>query len=198
MHQGEAGRGQFAILALGVALCVGAVALIASFVGDSHPEETIAKLGYTALALTIFGPCAAAGLFLVARRGRLAPFGYLTSAIAILGFVAVTVRLLEGLSIFYGGSAELQAIALALTLTMAQASLALACDRSDDPLMLRLVTLGTVVVILGLGVLGALEAAFDSLRLSDEFFGVLFTLYLLGAALLILFRLGERFIKSRV
>ena len=89
MHQGEAGRWQFAVLALGVALCIGAIVLIASFVGDSHPEETIAKLGYTAAALTIFGPCAVAGLFLVARRRNLAPFGYLTATIAVLGFVEI-------------------------------------------------------------------------------------------------------------
>jgi hypothetical protein len=191
MRQGRAGRVQFAVLALGVALCVGAVVLIVSFVGDSHPEETIAKLGYTALMVTIFGPCAVAGLFLVARRPRRAPFGYLTAAISMLGFAAVTVRIIEGFSIFSGGSVVPQAIAVFLTLTLAQASLALAFDRSDDPLPLRLVTLGTVVVILGLGVLGALEVAVDSFRPSDEFFGVLFTLYLLGAALLVLYRLAE-------
>lgn len=50
----------------------------------------------------------------------------------MLGFAAVTVRLIEGASVIYGGSVP-----------------------------------------------------------SDEFFGVLFTLYLLGAALLVLFRLGE-------
>lgn len=197
MDQGEAARWQFAVLVLGVALCIGATVLIASFVGDPHPEETIAKLGYTAAALTIFGPCAVAGLFLVARRRDRTPFGYLTAAIAMLGFVAVAVRLTEGMSIFFGDSAELQEIALVLTLTLAQASLALAYDRSDDPLPLRLVTLGTVVVILGLGVLGALVAAFDSFRPSDEIFGVLFTLYLLGAALLVLFRLTEWLFRVR-
>lgn len=198
MHQGEDSRWQFAVLALAVALCVGAVVLITSFLGDPHPEEAIAKLGYTAGALTIFGPCAVAGLFLVARRRHRAPFGYLTTAIATLGFIAVTVRLTEGMSIFFGGSVALQAIALILTLTLAQASLALAYDRSDDPPPLRLVTLGTVVVILGLGVLGALVAAFDSFRPSDEIFGVLFTLYLLGAALLVLFRLAEWLIRIRL
>lgn len=198
MQQGEAGRWQFAVLAVGVALCVGAVVLIASFLGDSHPEETIAKLGYTVAALAIFGPCAVAGLFLVARRHHRAPFGYLTATIAVLGFIAVTVRLIEGFSIFLGGSVTLQAIAFVLTLTLAQASLALAYDRSDDPLPLRLVTLGTVVIILALGVLGALVAAFDRFRPSDEIFGVLFTLYLLGAALLVLFRLTQWLIGIRL
>ncbi|HXF31147.1 MAG TPA: hypothetical protein VN522_06470 [Solirubrobacterales bacterium] len=198
MYRGETGRWQFAVLALGMALCLGAVALIASFLGDSHPEETIAELGYTAAALTVFGPCAVAGLFLVARRSNRAPFGYLTAAIAMLGFVAVTVRLIEGMSTFYGDSPELQVIALVLTLTLAQASLALAYDRSDDPLALRLVTLVTVVVILGLGVLGALVAAFDSFRPSVEIFGVLFTLFLLGAALLVLFRLTDWLFRDRL
>ena len=55
---------------------------------------------------------------------------------------------------------------------------------------MQLATLGSIVVILGLGVLGALEIVAQDIRLSDELFGVLFTLYLLGAALLILFRLA--------
>jgi hypothetical protein len=191
MHQGEAGRWRLAGLAPAVALCVGAIVVIASFLGDSHPEETIAKLGYTTGALAIFGPCAVAGLFLVARRRNRAPFGYLTAAIAMLGFVAVAVRVIEGLSVFFGGSVALQLIALVLTLALAQASLALAYDRSEDPPPVRLVTLGTIVLILALGVLGALVAAFDSFRPSDKIFGVLFTLYLLGVALLVLFRVTE-------
>ena len=44
--------------------------LIASFLGDAHPEETIGKLGYIVLTLTIFGPCAATGLFLGSRDDR--------------------------------------------------------------------------------------------------------------------------------
>ncbi|HYC80794.1 MAG TPA: VOC family protein [Solirubrobacterales bacterium] len=175
-------------MAVGAALCVAAGVLIASFVGDPHPEETIAKLGYTAMALSVFGPCAVAGLLLVARRPRWAPFGYLTAAITLLGFAAITVRIIEG-DLPFGASVELQVIGLVLTLALSQASLALASDRSDDPLLLRLVTLATIVVVLGLGVLGALEAAVDSVRLSDQLYGVLFTLYLLGAALLVLFRL---------
>jgi hypothetical protein len=191
MHQGEAGgRRQFAVLTVGVALCIGAVVLIASFLGDSHPEETIAKLGYAAGSLALFAPSAVAGLFLVARRPGWAPFGYLTAAIAVLGFITVVVRLIESTSIFFG-SVELQTIAFVLTLALAQASLALAYVRGDDPLPVRLATLGMVVIILGLGVLGALVAAFDGFRPSDELFGVLFTLYLLGAALLVLFRVTE-------
>lgn len=202
MRQGEVGRGSIPVLALiiGAALCVGAGILIASFLGDSHPEQTIAELGYTTVALTIFGPCAIAGLFLVAQRPRWWPFGYLTAVIAVLGFVAIAVRLFEWDSLLYGGDFKLQGIGLILTLTLSQASLVLAYDRDDDPLPLRLITLASVVLILGLGVLGALEITVDSLRLADELFGVLFTLYLLGAALLVLFRLaawgGRRAVAS--
>jgi catechol 2,3-dioxygenase-like lactoylglutathione lyase family enzyme len=185
------GRSSVAVLmlVLGAALCVGAGVLIASFIDDSHREETIGKLGYTTLALSIFGPCAAVGLLLVARRPRLAPFGLLTTAIALLGFVAIAVRIIEGGSLFFGEPVDLQVIGLLLTLALAQASLALAYERGDDPPPLRLITFGTIALILGLGVLGTLEVLFDGVRLSDELYGVLFTLYLLGAALLLLFRL---------
>lgn len=189
MRQREADQGVPVLwLVLGAALCVGAGVLIATIVGGSHPE-TILKLGYATQALVIFGPCAAVGLFLVAHRPRRAPFGFLTAVLAVLGFAALAVRAIEGTSALFGDASDLQVIGVYLGLAFAQASLALAFDRSDDPLPVRVATFGAIVVVLGLGVLGVLEVAFDGIELSAELFGVLFTLFLLGAALLVLFRL---------
>jgi len=184
MRQGETGQGEFSILVLvvGAVLCIGAGVLIVSFLGDSHPEEVTGQLGFTALSLAIFGPCAAAGLQLAQRRPRLAPLGLLIAAIAVLTFAAFTIRAFEeGLTFFLVGW-ELQFVGLALTL-------ALAYDSNDDPPWLRLVALGTILSILALGVLIALQVVFHDFRPSAGLYGVLATFNLLGAALLVLFRL---------
>jgi len=191
MRQGETGQGEFSILVLvvGAVLCIGAGVLIVSFLGDSHPEEVTGQLGFTALSLAIFGPCAAAGLQLAQRRPRLAPLGLLIAAIAVLTFAAFTIRAFEeGLTFFLVGW-ELQFVGLALTLALAEVALVLAYDSNDDPPWLRLVALGTILSILALGVLIALQVVFHDFRPSAGLYGVLATLNLLGAALLVLFRL---------
>jgi len=106
----------------------------------------------------------------------------LIAAIAVLTFAAFTIRAFEeGLTFFLVGW-ELQFVGLALTL-------ALAYDSNDDPPWLRLVALGTILSILALGVLIALQVVFHDFRPSAGLYGVLATLNLLGAALLVLFRL---------
>lgn len=70
---------------------------------------------------------------------RLAPFGFLTVAIALLTFVAFAIRIGEKRSPFTDDY-ELQAVGLILTLTLTQAALALAYDRDDDPLLIELIS----------------------------------------------------------
>lgn len=192
MLQGRVGADRISVLALclGAVLCAGAVVLIIEIVGDPHPETLVGKIGFTAFFLTVFGPCAATGLHLAERRPGLRLVGLLITAIALLSFAAVAIRTFEEGPTIFSVAWELQAIGLALTLALAQVALALAYDCGEDPLGLRLVTLGTSVSILALGGLSALEVAVEDVRLSAGFFGVLISLYLLGAALLALFRLA--------
>ena len=190
MRQRETGRGHFVALVLGGALCVGAAILIAHLVGDSDVTGAVSQVVYTALALTIYGACAAAGLHLVERRPRLAACGYLTTAIALLGFAAVAIQIADEGG-FLGADSHLQGVGFALTLTLAQAAIVLAYDRRDDPTVLRLASAGTIISILALGVLGALVFADNDISISEELVGVVATLYLLGAALVVLFRLAE-------
>lgn len=192
MRKGQFGPGRFAVLAIAAVLCAGGGVLIAQIVGSSEEDiaGTASKVLYTTLALTVFGACAAVGLLLTERRSRWAPFGFLTTAVALAGFGLMAYRILDGFNLYEGGDTTLQGIGLILTLTLTQAALAIAYDGAADPLPLRLLTLGTVVSILSLGVLGALAVAIDDFRPSDNLTAVLATLYLLGAALLVLFHLA--------
>jgi hypothetical protein len=188
-------QGRAAALVLAAALVVGAIVLIVKIAGASHFDTRAAAdaFGFT-LVLTIFGPCAAAGLHLAERRPRLAWLGYLTAAVALFGFATIVVRVVEGV-LYLGGDLELQAVATAATLASAQISLVAAYDRDDDPLPVRLVSAGTVVAILVLG--GAsIYDVFASRSPSDKLFGIVATLYLLGVALLLLLH-GSEWIRRR-
>jgi catechol 2,3-dioxygenase-like lactoylglutathione lyase family enzyme len=192
MRQGETdpGRLRVLVLVLAGALCVGAAVLIVKVAGKSGIDLTGVRLIYIALALAVFSVNAMAGVHLAQRRQRWAPLGYLTAAVAVVGFAAFVVYLLDQ-SISIGSNGQLQAVLLAATLALAQISLVLAYDSAEDPLAVRLVSLGTVLVILVLGVLVAIEAAASSSDLiSPKTFAIVATLYLLGAALTVLFRLA--------
>jgi catechol 2,3-dioxygenase-like lactoylglutathione lyase family enzyme len=192
MRERESGQGRptVLVLVLAAALCAGAVVLIVKIAGKSGIDLTGVRLIYIALALAVFSVNAMAGLHLAQRRQRWAPLGYLTAAVAVVGFAAFVVYLLDQ-SISIGSNGQLQAVLLAATLALAQISLVLAYDSAEHPLAVRLVSLGTVLVILVLGVLVAIEAAdSDSDPISPKTFSIVATLYLLGVALTVLFRLA--------
>ncbi|HEY2715022.1 MAG TPA: VOC family protein [Solirubrobacterales bacterium] len=188
MRRREAGEGRIVVLALAAALCVGAAVLIVKVAGGS--ELTAARVLYIAVALIVYGASAATGLHLAERRPRLAPVGYLTTLVGLLAFALFVWRVLDE-AFLLGGDTELPAIGLALALTMGQASLVAAYDRPEDPVYLRGASAGTILIVVGLGVLAALDVALDGLSVSPEVYGVMATLYLLGAALVVLFRLDE-------
>jgi catechol 2,3-dioxygenase-like lactoylglutathione lyase family enzyme len=187
MSDRERGLNRLAVLGLAAALCVGAAVLIVKVVG-AGADLTTGRILYSAAGLAVLGPAMAAGLHLAERRPRLTALGCLTTAVGLAAFVVVVVELVSG-GVF--DATVWPVIGLALALALAQASLALAYDCADDPPLLRLVTLGTIVAVLVLGVLVALKAGFDSISISPEAFGVVATLYLLGAALTVLLRLAE-------
>ncbi|HEY1855629.1 MAG TPA: VOC family protein [Solirubrobacterales bacterium] len=187
MGDRESVRGRLAVLGLAGALCVGAAVLIVKILGGS--DLTSGNWIYVAAALTVFGSSAATGLHLAERRPQLAPFGYLTTVVGVLGFAVVAYRIFDD-GFFLGGDSTLPAIGLALTLALGQASLALAYDRTEDPPYQRLATAATILSILGLGVLAALDVAVDGFYVSAKVYGVLATLYLLGVALTVLLRLA--------
>jgi catechol 2,3-dioxygenase-like lactoylglutathione lyase family enzyme len=188
MRQGEADGGRIAVLVVAGALCVGAAVLIANVAGGSHFGETTFKLIYVALGLALFGANAAAGMLLAARRPRLAGLGYLTASVAALTFVLVVIKILDE-SFFLGGDWELQGVGAACTVALAQISIVLAFDRSDDPPAMRLLTTGTVLVIVVVAVFAAVEVVERGSTVAPKTFAVLATLYLLAAALTLLFRL---------
>lgn len=92
-------------------------------------------------------------------------------------------------SFFLAGDWELQGIGAACTLALAQISIVLAFDRSDDPPALRLLTTGMVLVIIVFAAFVTVELVGRSATISLKTFAVLATLYLLGAALIVLSRL---------
>jgi catechol 2,3-dioxygenase-like lactoylglutathione lyase family enzyme len=170
-------------------LCVGAVVVIVKIAGESGFGLTSVRLIYCAVALLIFSTNAIAGLHLAQRRPRLAPLGYLTAAVSLVGFAVFVVYLIDQ-SLAVGSSGTFQAVLLAATLALAQISLVLAYQRPDDPPPVRLVTLGALVVIVVAGVLVAIEAIARDSTFSAQTFAILATLYLLAAALAVLLRLA--------
>jgi hypothetical protein len=181
------GVGRPAVLVLAAALCAGAVYTIVKALGAGESDAASADVLGVTVVLALFGPNALAGLYLAARRRTLAPFGWLTAAVAGLTVVAIAVHILEG-DLFLGGDWHLQGVGLALTLAAGQISVLLALDSAGDPPALRLVTFATVAVIFVFGVFAANAAAVHGNPISTKVFAVLATLYLLGGALVLLMR----------
>ncbi len=71
-----------------------------------------------------------------------------------------------------------------------------AYDRDDDPLPVRLVSAGTVLAIVVLVGVGVYDVLANTDSPSAKFFGIVSTLYLLGAALLVLLH-GSEWIRRR-
>ena len=192
----ELDQGRWAVLVPAGALVVGAIVLIVKIAGASHYDSQAASEAFLmALVLVFITPCAASGLHLAARRPQLAWFGYITAAVALIAFATVAARLFKGESFFFG-DARLQGVALALTLATSQVSLVAAYDRDDDPLPVRLVSAGTVLAIVVLVGVGVYDVLANTDSPSAKFFGIVSTLYLLGAALLVLLH-GSEWIRRR-
>lgn len=171
-----------------VAIAVAAVAAAAVIVG-SGDRDLQSKVATVALALAIFGPSAMAGLHLAERRPRLAAVGAATLAIGFVGFVTVAVHIASE-SLYLGGDWHLQGIFLALTLATGQLSLVLAYDRNEDPVALRLLSLGVALALLAFGVLAAYEASEGASQVSPSVFAVLAATYLAGLGALVAIRVG--------
>lgn len=191
MQQRQGQQGRFAVLVLAGVLCVGAAALIVKVLGHSNDGQAAGEVIYIALVLTIFGACAMAGVNLAVRRPRWALVGWVTAAIAVLGFAALAIKLGEGAFFLGGGNWHLQGVGIALTLSLAQVSIVLAYDSAEDSPLTRAVSLLAIGPILILGVLAAIAAADSDVSISERVYAVLAVLYLLGAALWVLFRLFE-------
>ncbi len=178
------------MLGLAAALIVGAAVLIVSLAGqDAEANATTSKVGAVLLALVLIGPSAMAGLLLVDRQPRLALLGYLSAGVGLAAFVAISVKAIEGSSLLYGGGDwQLQGILVALALAAGQISLVLAYGHKDDPQPLRLLGFATAALVAVIGILIAYEASDQSGDVSAKAYAILATLYLLGVALLVLFR----------
>jgi catechol 2,3-dioxygenase-like lactoylglutathione lyase family enzyme len=189
----EQGVSRLVVLALAAALCVGGAVALGLVVGKSNSDVTVARLAIVGAVLALLGPCAAAGLNLAARRPRLAWLGYLTLLAGAFAVVSVSIRVLEGSGFFFGGEASLQTVAVALALASGQLSLALAYGRDDDPPALRFLSYGTAIAVLVIGLLFAFQIVKGDTDAFTKLYGVLFVIWLLGAALLTLFRLADWF-----
>jgi hypothetical protein len=182
--------GRFFVIALAAVLCVAGAVALGLVIGKSNADATVGRMAIVGGVLALLGPCAASGLFLASRRPRLALLGYLTVFAGAFAIVSVAIRALEG-DLFFGGSVNLQYVALAMALASAQLSLALAYGRDDDPLALRLVSYGTAVAALALGLLFSFQVVTDNHHPLVKPYGVLIVLWLLGAALLALLRVAD-------
>jgi peptidoglycan/LPS O-acetylase OafA/YrhL len=173
-----------------VALCVAAALGIVEVLGGSDVEATLGKLVYTVIPLALFTLVALAGIVLAVRRPALAWFGYLTSVIAALAFVVVTVSVWEEEFFFFGSGGEPAAIGVALALASGQISLLLGWQR--PPGAGRWIAYGGSVAIAALALLASILILADDAEISPKIFGVLAILYLLAMALLPLAVLAER------
>lgn len=186
---------RFLVRLLIAVLCAAALILIITIGSGSELDETGAQAIGTAVAFAFFSLAGVAGTNLARRRPRLALFGYVTAAIAVAAFLAMTALIWNGHS--SGDGWRIPVYLTIVALGAGHASLLLGNARDDDSETVRLVRSGVLLAIAMLCTLAIAEISSPGKDIGLRPIAVVAVLYLLGTILLpLLRRAGAESIRS--
>ncbi len=163
-------------------LCAAALLLIAIIGSGPKLDETGSKAIGTAVALALFSLTGVAGTNLARRRPRFALFGYLTAAVALAAFLAMTALIWNGDPTDDGWRIPIGTAILALG--TGHASLLLGSARTEDGEAVSLVRAGVILAIAMLCSMAIVEISSSGMDIGVRPIAVVAVLYVLGTVLL--------------
>lgn len=169
-------------------LCVGAAVLIGVILTSDPLDEESGKALASAVVLAFLFLVAAAGANLVERQPGIATIGYLTIAVAAAAFAITTYLVWKDFFMSSSGTAHWAWYALIGAFALGNTSALLAGHDDADADSVKLVRLGTVVVLWALVITVIAEIRVSGHDVNPQQMGVTAVLYGLGVLLLPLLR----------